>query len=324
MGICDKTIQSGDLTVKYSSLIPFPEDKMDTVVMARNLAVVMGKIGLAGVNQLETNPKDAILREILRYHLRQELTEGLDYLNAAFLSRMRTLLECSIQGLRAPLKLVDYRTKFIKDFLEKKRQELQARLKPEVLANQAKPSPITGNQEVKHGVLLQSITCAESENVLDPSYRTKMDAYLLKTSLWTAIKLANANNSTGGQTRNVGPIRMQGPFSDNKDPDQFTATFDWNVDLQAELQGRTFKSIRIDFGVLNEWFLDGPLDLVLAVRILHEATHRWGYTADFAYIDQAGYENLTPHQAVNNASSLAWWCASCHLGRVVRGEGDLR
>ena len=40
--------------------------------------------------------------------------------------------------------------------------------------------------------------------------------------------------------------------------------------------------------------------------IIHEASHRFVHTLDHKYSYEAGYKQLTPMQAPNNADSIAW------------------
>lgn len=70
--------------------------------------------------------------------------------------------------------------------------------------------------------------------------------------------------------------------------------------------------IQLNYGLL----MDFPLDYLVRV-VVHEYTHQYAATADYAYSHDGAYTTLAADKAVNNADSHAYGIMSVLLGRVV-------
>jgi Lysine-specific metallo-endopeptidase len=87
---------------------------------------------------------------------------------------------------------------------------------------------------------------------------------------------------------------------------------DLTISFTPEDQG----SIHINFPLLlgTEAFRY----LHVARTIIHEATHKFADTRDFAYTDDAGYASLSRQQALRNADSHAFAAVSIHKGHFFK------
>ena len=61
----------------------------------------------------------------------------------------------------------------------------------------------------------------------------------------------------------------------------------------------------------------------VALTLIHEASHKFIDTFDFAYVYDPVYEQLTTAQALRNADSFAFAAVSIYLRRLVRTVSDL-
>jgi hypothetical protein len=64
-------------------------------------------------------------------------------------------------------------------------------------------------------------------------------------------------------------------------------------------------------------------DMEVAVTIIHEASHKFIDTLDFAYVFDAKYQTMTAAEALRNADSYAFAAASLARGRLLRSRADL-
>ncbi len=81
------------------------------------------------------------------------------------------------------------------------------------------------------------------------------------------------------------------------------------------------KSIHIDFALLTE--RGGEAGRRYLTRALvHEASHKFAGTADFAYSHDPAYKTQTPAQAVNNADSVAWVAVCLGEGASYKDAKD--
>jgi hypothetical protein len=77
-------------------------------------------------------------------------------------------------------------------------------------------------------------------------------------------------------------------------------------------------SIALHFGKMQKLVGLGDTGLKSAVHtLIHEATHKFAGTLDYAYIHDAGYKTLSMAQAVNNADSLAWTAMSFYMKKCL-------
>jgi hypothetical protein len=94
--------------------------------------------------------------------------------------------------------------------------------------------------------------------------------------------------------------------------------------LYEELRTQYRKSIHIDFDLLDTAAERGRPELTIVARaILHEASHKFAGSADFAASDWAAYQTISPAQAVNNADSLAWVCVCLNDKTCYQGFQDV-
>ena len=75
-------------------------------------------------------------------------------------------------------------------------------------------------------------------------------------------------------------------------------------------------NIRIEFALTRTYTVDQ-----LARVILHEATHKFGYTADYAYEGKGDIAGLTTGRAIKNADSYAYAGISVLQGKFLRKSG---
>ena len=77
------------------------------------------------------------------------------------------------------------------------------------------------------------------------------------------------------------------------------------------------KGIHIEFSDVTKY----PR-LLLALRIIHEATHKFAYTEDHAYTDEDKYQKLTVKQRIENADSFAYTVISIALNQLIKDLGQ--
>lgn len=73
------------------------------------------------------------------------------------------------------------------------------------------------------------------------------------------------------------------------------------------------KSIHIEFSNVTQY----PM-LLLALAIVHEATHKFAHTEDHAYTDDDEYQKLTVKQRIENADSFAYVVISIALNQLIK------
>ncbi len=97
----------------------------------------------------------------------------------------------------------------------------------------------------------------------------------------------------------------------------------WNAETGealGELQGPVYftqmcipKGIHIEFSNVTKY----PR-LLLALAIVHEATHKFAHTDDHAYTDDDNYEKLIVAQRIENADSFAHAAISIFLNELIK------
>jgi hypothetical protein len=76
--------------------------------------------------------------------------------------------------------------------------------------------------------------------------------------------------------------------------------------------------IHLNFGYLSSSRALYNRDEFIGLLLIHEASHRFALTADFAYTYEAGYAQLSTSQSLNNADSVAWACVSLSKGGLIK------
>jgi len=97
----------------------------------------------------------------------------------------------------------------------------------------------------------------------------------------------------------------------------------WNAETGealGELQGPVYftpmcipKGIHIEFSNVTKY----PR-LLLALAIVHEATHKFAHTEDHAYTDDDNYKKLIVAQRIENADSFAYVAISIFLNQLIK------
>jgi hypothetical protein len=97
----------------------------------------------------------------------------------------------------------------------------------------------------------------------------------------------------------------------------------WNAktgEALGELKGPVYftqmcipRGIHIEFSNVTKY----PR-LLLALVIVHEATHKFAHTEDHAYTDDDNYEKLIAAQRIENADSFAYVVISIALNRLIK------
>jgi hypothetical protein len=99
----------------------------------------------------------------------------------------------------------------------------------------------------------------------------------------------------------------------SKDRDDFSNKALRGKHLKVEIGPEHRKSIHFDFHYLTTAGVASKYShLSVARTIIHEASHRFASTKDFAYIFNAPYGTLGKNKAVNNADSYAWMAISIY------------
>jgi hypothetical protein len=92
-------------------------------------------------------------------------------------------------------------------------------------------------------------------------------------------------------------------------------------DLSAALTPDQKGSIHINF--VTQLAGGQTKNLHVARTIIHEATHKFADTRDFAYADDAGYKDLSMEQALCNADSYAYTAVSLYKNYFFKNSAEM-
>jgi hypothetical protein len=113
---------------------------------------------------------------------------------------------------------------------------------------------------------------------------------------------------------------MQNPNWKPSFTDGHEFTFGESLDDHA-IYGKT-GSVHLNFASLAWPEMPFKSELYLTRLIIHECSHKFANTHDFAYMWQ-NKKLLTP-QSVNNADSIAYACISFHKGELFKDHTDIK
>ena len=64
-------------------------------------------------------------------------------------------------------------------------------------------------------------------------------------------------------------------------------------------------------------------DGYVAMVIIHEGSHAWGNTIDYAYVNQAEYRTKLPNELGKNADSHAFVAMSIAAGKLLDSDAEV-
>jgi hypothetical protein len=322
----DQRRTEGNLTIKYSSYLPLDNDAVNKLVQVRLLAVNMVQAAVLYFKlfgrALETFPDgNGPDVQALKRHLRDPFANwkttpaGVARAEAARV-RLCQYLDSIHINLSRDLTISDWRAKLLRQFVDENGPRLAQLLKPNYQADARKGDNNTKPAK-RYQVIKGLVDRAEYYSDTEQAEVWKFNAWLkakLQVSEWT--------NQTRGDTVFKYTQAMANLLKEFRAGDPatlFNESFGWNRPNEGKDDALRIRNIRLNFDMLSG--ITAPAKVKIAAMLIHEASHKFCLTYDFAYSHQPAYKTLTVGQALNNADSLAMFCL-CHYKQKCYDEMD--
>ena len=322
------------VTIKHSDLFPLSKEVTQflATVCLRARAVVESQVHLtpARTSTLPHFPEQpSWVRDVLQSHLGAKVGMGTReryfFDEYELIRRWTRVLDRVRDGLNKEYTIADLRPRLFLEWLVEKQDaddgviKNLARLKvlPGMVVGDEVWANSISRSENYRGALKTLLSDYPPMN-LSSWFNSMVDSSDEEMRLaYQALFLKYVNESTTG-----GAVRSVFPKDAEKRPFE-----GWHK--ANEMKGyrkpmiSSSKSIALHFGRFEKLVGYGDKGLWSAVKtLIHEASHKFAGTLDYAYIHQANYKTLTMPQAVNNADSFAFAAISNYQQKCVK-ETDL-
>ena len=289
-------VQRGNLTIKYSKYYRIDEIQQHKLVRSLEMARTCLD---AAIKELDRVREDNIVllprvtKKILTFHFFQNIgyEKSIDSKCLADIRQIKQRFNSILVGLTAPVTIADAYGTRVGQAREKTRESFQNKM----------------NERALNNTYLKDMGIAESPQFSFQEYREEI------------LKSVRAAEDDLKEAR--GFVALKSQTSDRlKQANQLD---DWHSgklasrsevpSLAVELSSDELGSIHLNFMRLLRTGDEPPGLLSVAQTIIHEASHKFIGTHDFAYAGENRYSNLDTRQAMLNADSYAF--AVCSLAR---------
>jgi hypothetical protein len=294
------------VTLNYSSILEFTPDMRQRLIDSTRLVVSILQTcrGILATLVVNGTHSDRVA-EILKFHF------GMERDDTHAVTRLKRNFGLLDAGLSAAYTISDHRARFLSQF---------------VAENKTAIEEASGKTFATSAALVTSL-CAEDGWGKDASFWALSKRLYYRGVLHA---LVNQWDLSFDEDVEYGEVkRMVYPLIRNiRQAGTFDNEYRWPEGGEDPLTTEIKKtgSIHIDFGqLLNPDQLAQHANLHAACIIIHEASHKFALTADFAYArEQQKYANLSTAQKLNNADSYGYACISLYKDKLIKFRKDIK
>jgi hypothetical protein len=306
------------LTLKWSPERPLTTEERGKLIGAVRLAIKLVPVVIRHLRVLAmTDVRSAyatsdVRPEILRYHFKLPV---LDPAGAAWktwrddLTKIATGYQTILTGLTGPLVISDAYIKQLKSVMP--RAEVMV-MKAQLLSQKL---------QLQVDELTLRLQRMHARDALRPKLEAELQALRQGCQDAAAAAKISPESIADDSARNVGGfVRSRQTPKDGRalSDDEWLRHLGHNDPDSPRLLPQHKGAIHINFEV----FLKDPQqrNLHVARTLIHEASHKFLDTYDFAYTHDPAYATINKAQAMRNADSYAFAAVSCYKARLFRDK----
>jgi hypothetical protein len=317
------SVQHGNLTIKYSPEYPISETQAHKLSRSLELACVILKSAIKQITPIcngvaidkAGNLKTTL--EILDYHffqnspIKRESKEVFWRGDVIKITHNFRRIQCALQ---CPVVIADAYSSTVLNALEKTKADISN----DKLMHAELGWTWDMSDEEYVGKLNSARRVADTEAMMARGYVAAKRATIQELN----AKGLSGKYKSGALATPIGPAErlLASGVAGERVPNWMTPQ---DPRLQVELAAEQLGSIHINFRRMLR--AEDPLsDSMVARTIIHEASHKYVSTHDFAYAGDDDYERLDRRQSLLNADSYAFAAASLARNRLFKNDMDMK